>query len=146
MTISGSASSLKRELRLGVYAKLREQKYALKEDWLRDQYVQWLAPTRQDGRDAMPLAIKFCDNDGAASLLVSEVNKIIEQKHWHELALILRELKKWSMVTHKPGAERPWWVLQASSTSHQEGVAEVIDASREAAPPQPAAGCSCRSQ
>lgn len=137
MTIKGAESVLKRELRLGSYAKLRERKPTFDEVWLRDKYAHWLAPMPQEhgGPDRVPEAVRFCANfDGAATLLVSEVNKIIEQEKWHELALILREVEMWSAVMINSGAERPWWVLQAVRTS-QTDVAESVDVSREAAVP-----------
>ena len=132
---------MKREYELGSYARLISDSGHITEEWLREKCHHWLCrrPSEQSNsvprairdlgngsRDLPPLALTGCLAEGAQPLLVNAINSAIRTKAWLELGLILKQVELWHRVLHRPGAERPWWELQASWRSNEDMPQEVL--------------------
>ena len=140
--VQQATKRVKRETELGRYASLQSRAGEITEAWLRAMATRWLQKRAIDkpGEDASrearglgdgqrslpPLGLTVCTVDGSRPLLVNAVNKAISESSWHELGVLLQQMELWQSVLHQPGAERPWWELEAASVAAKGQPPEVI--------------------
>ena len=139
-----NGSTIKREHELGKYALLRSLHYfeEIGEAELKNEFARWLEHRSCDDSvervpssrqvhetavvdDLTPVALTLGGTDVSQGHLISAVNTAIRSQDWHELWVLLAQIRTWYESLHNVGVERPWWMLQDGGAT--SNISEVLD-------------------